>query len=578
MEHAVFFPDQTYGRGLGVILRRCDVCGAKNPDRESFCSKCGVELGPVPNPMPSRMRRSTRIVLILLLAAVLVSITLILASGVLIPMMATGPDDRFDNGLGRMDLLAPSDGEDVPVGEQELSWSQNIYAVGYMLQISSSPSMDGPIVDTTMTGTSYRFAAGEGTYHWWVRAVASNGSMSASPVWSFSIVSSLPRPVVLGTDGETLILQNGGTTLRWSPVASTSYYSVQISEDPGFSTLLVDMLAYDAYHTTYALQDQHTYFLRVRAFSSMQEGPWSSTYNFNVVVSAGVPSIIGPSLGKTVLGQNITFSWTTVGVATSYHLQLDDAADFSSPLADVILTTSSYSAGTLLNEDRTYFWRVSAVGPGGESDWSQVANFFKGFENFLKNYEWSYDGHAFGFDLNISGASYYQQKDLNEPSGRSQVDYGGRVDPYDPFVKSVAAVIKKEANTMGYGAEDRLNMALAFVQSISYGLDLDTTGHEEYVQYPVEMLVNGVGDCDCKSVLFLSIVQTTELGYDGVLLQFEGAPGHMAVGVSGAFSGTYYASSAINYYYCETTSTGWKVGAVPPEISVRWTMAKIIDV
>ena len=41
-------------------------------------------------------------------------------------------------------------------------------------------------------------------------------------------------------------------------------------------------------------------------------------------------------------------------------------------------------------------------------------------------------------------------------------------------------------------------------------------------------------------------------------------PGHIALGVSGNFTGTSIPYNGTKYYYCETTGTGWTVGTLPP--------------
>ena len=41
-------------------------------------------------------------------------------------------------------------------------------------------------------------------------------------------------------------------------------------------------------------------------------------------------------------------------------------------------------------------------------------------------------------------------------------------------------------------------------------------------------------------------------------------PGHIALGVSGNFTGASVAYNGTKYYYCETTGTGWTVGTLPP--------------
>ena len=43
-------------------------------------------------------------------------------------------------------------------------------------------------------------------------------------------------------------------------------------------------------------------------------------------------------------------------------------------------------------------------------------------------------------------------------------------------------------------------------------------------------------------------------------------PGHIALGVSGDFTGTSLTYNSTKYYYCETTGTGWTVGVLPTDV------------
>ena len=86
--------------------------------------------------------------------------------------------------------------------------------------------------------------------------------------------------------------------------------------------------------------------------------------------------------------------------------------------------------------------------------------------------------------------------------------------------------IKQQVKT-----DDRQLLAevlIAFVQnSISYEKDINLHGKDEYWAYPVETLINGVGDCDCKGTLLTALLRTA--GFDAlVLLQ----PNHLTSIVS----------------------------------------------
>ena len=81
------------------------------------------------------------------------------------------------------------------------------------------------------------------------------------------------------------------------------------------------------------------------------------------------PTLVSPA--NAALGQaltNLAFQWNAATGAASYRLQVDDNADFSSPVADVngILTTN-YTLPGPLSASTLYYWRVFAVNACGQT-------------------------------------------------------------------------------------------------------------------------------------------------------------------------------------------------------------------
>ena len=76
--------------------------------------------------------------------------------------------------------------------------------------------------------------------------------------------------------------------------------------------------------------------------------------------------------------------------------------------------------------------------------------------------------------------------------------------------------------------------------------------------YAFETLIAGGGDCEDTVILAASLLRP--LGYDLLLLNPQG---HLALGVSGQFSGTHYQYEDRRYFYSETTGRGWKIGDIP---------------
>ena len=113
-----------------------------------------------------------------------------------------------------------------------------------------------------------------------------------------------------------------------------------------------------------------------------------------------------------------------------------------------------------------------------------------------------------------------------------------------------------------WSKQDRVDFVLSFVQSLPFTHDDVTTGYDEFRRYAVETLIEGGGDCEDTTILVAAILRG--LGEKTALIF---TPGHIALGVSGNFSGASVTYGGTKYYYCETTGTGWGIGVLPPSFS-----------
>ena len=112
-----------------------------------------------------------------------------------------------------------------------------------------------------------------------------------------------------------------------------------------------------------------------------------------------------------------------------------------------------------------------------------------------------------------------------------------------------------------WNRQDRVDFVLSFVQSLPYTLDDVTTGFDEFRRYAVETLIEGGGDCEDTTILVAAILRG--LGEETALIF---TPGHIAIGVSGDYTGSSLTYNGIKYFYCETTGTGWTVGKLPTSV------------
>jgi hypothetical protein len=180
-----------------------------------------------------------------------------------------------------------------------------------------------------------------------------------------------------------------------------------------------------------------------------------------------------------------------------------------------------------------------------------------------RQYAWSYDGHDWEWILSLSDSTYSYYRELSH-SVSYPSDYARFVTMNEDYVIAIANTLNGKASQMEYDSYETASFILAFVQSLPYTVDSETTGCTEYPRYPIETLWDNGGDCEDTSILLAAIVEA--LNYDTVLLYMESSE-HMATGILGSegFSGSYYLHNGQKYYYCETTGEGYAIGTIPTQ-------------
>lgn len=181
-------------------------------------------------------------------------------------------------------------------------------------------------------------------------------------------------------------------------------------------------------------------------------------------------------------------------------------------------------------------------------------------------HEWQYKGKDCSIILNISTNLYdYYRNDREHLAYYYQFEDGEVPPNYFSFMLSeydrpVMHAIAEELSRFGTTEEDRIDLALSFVQSLPYAYDNDSKDADEYVRYPIETLVDGQGDCEDKVALLVALLY--EMDADFVLLVL---PEHMAVGVhlDEVDVGRYLWFHDKKYYFMETTMPNWQIGQVP---------------
>ena len=178
-----------------------------------------------------------------------------------------------------------------------------------------------------------------------------------------------------------------------------------------------------------------------------------------------------------------------------------------------------------------------------------------------KRYVWNFKGKSYTV-LMIVDIEKYNSYDGKERYDIPQLVEEGRT-TLGNLTREFQNVFKRHRE---WSKQDRVDFVLSFVQSLPYTYDDVTTGYDEFRRYAIETLIEGGGDCEDTTILVGAILRG--LGEKTALIF---TPGHIALGVSGNFSGASVTHNGTTYYYCETTGTGWTVGDLPPSSGTKVT-------
>ncbi|MEW6193556.1 MAG: fibronectin type III domain-containing protein [Bacteroidota bacterium] len=164
--------------------------------------------------------------------------------------------------------------------------------------------------------------------------------------------------------------------LVWKPVRNAENYDLQISTDDSFSKLL-----FQEYGLTRNLQkinglkSNTIYFWRVRSRNIFGISNWTEKFSFKTVAPPQPPKLLHPlSLTKDV-SLNPILSWTKLGNADSYALQVSAEDSFTDLIFNQTGLTDTTLQITGLEFFTTYYWRISAENNYGKSGWSEVGIF-----------------------------------------------------------------------------------------------------------------------------------------------------------------------------------------------------------
>jgi hypothetical protein len=176
-----------------------------------------------------------------------------------------------------------------------------------------------------------------------------------------------------------------------------------------------------------------------------------------------------------------------------------------------------------------------------------------------RRYTWHYSGRTWGLVHRFSTEHYQFYRTL--PRILDHTEYGDYINDArdDRQLQSLIDELERLAADAGLNVWEKLNLVIAFVQSIPY------VGEAcEYPRYPLETLVEWKADCEDAAILAGALLR--QMRFDVVLLAFLEEK-HMALGIRVVpptpVEDPPYVWNGGAYYYVEPTSIGWDIGEVP---------------
>ena len=237
------------------------------------------------------------------------------------------------------------------------TWNASQNATSYRIQFD----LETPI---TVSGTSYtRTFSSFGSHTWKVYASNDAGDSGWSSIKTFTV--DLGVPALSAPANTSTAYINTTLNFTWTSVAGATSYDIEFDAGQGSASLSNVAITTKQWALVAASVGNHTWHVRARNGSNF--GQWSTTRNFIVAGIPDIPVTINPPAEGTVHYSALgVFAWNAVQNATSYLIQFDSEAPIS-----VTGTIFPRTFNTMVS----HTWKVKAVNPAGESDWSTVKNF-----------------------------------------------------------------------------------------------------------------------------------------------------------------------------------------------------------
>ncbi len=287
-------------------------------------------------------------------------------------------------------LATPSNGAADQSQPIFFDWADILDVDLYQLQIAVNSGFGSPSVDTNVTVSGCTISGlDEGQqYYWRVRAHNNVGWSNWSSVWSLTTECPVPAVPTLASPANGADNLDIPVMLDWSDVSGITYYQVQVDDDAGFGSPAIDISAGVSNYSASTLEDQQTYFWRVRANNDCGWSDWSSVRNFTTRDTTSPQAISGLVAAPGANDDEAFLAWVATGddgasgTADLYdiryspenitELNWDDASPVSGEPSPQVAGTPETLTVTGLSTNTEYFFAIKVRDEAG--NWSALSN------------------------------------------------------------------------------------------------------------------------------------------------------------------------------------------------------------
>ncbi|QLH53646.1 MAG: hypothetical protein CH6_1829 [Candidatus Kapaibacterium sp.] len=252
-------------------------------------------------------------------------------------------------------------------------------ARSYALRVSTYPDLSNPILDTSMlttTSVTVNLPGANVQYYWRVLVVVNPNplQLDSSAIWTFTTMPFPPSTIEPSSNSSCNPLN---VHFRWSPVNNAQSYRVQISTNEFFLTLVKDTVVSSTQADIKVPNWDTKYFWRVSATTN-----YGCTTYYSIVDSFKTnrtpPTLLQPADSLTSVWGDIAFAWNVPINANSYNLQITTDPTFNLIVYDEIVSNKNLTK-TITDYNTRYYWRVKAVYPDCETEFSPVRTFLTAY-------------------------------------------------------------------------------------------------------------------------------------------------------------------------------------------------------